>query len=159
MFYRFDNLDRTFAAMDQLRRRMDRLFEEVDTPRGSDSIRSQLESGDRAFGRTAWPHLTYTDSGDALEVQADLPGLGDKDVQLSIHQDVLTITGERKTTAPEGYLVHRQERTPIKFARSFTLPCKVDPEKSQAALKNGVMTITLTKVPEAKPRQISVRAE
>jgi HSP20 family protein len=159
MFYRFDDFDRTFAAMDQLRRRMDRLFDVGDAPREQDSIRSQLENrGERWFGRVAWPRLTYTDAGDKLEVQAEVPGIAEKDIQLTIQKDVLTVSGERKTNGPEGYLVHRQERAPVKFARSFTLPCKVDPERSQATLQNGVMTITLAKVPEAQPRQIAVRA-
>ena len=81
----------------------------------------------------------------------------EKDIQLSIHQDVLTLSGERKQEVPQGYFVHRQERAPLKFARSFTLPCKVDPEKSTATLKDGVLTITLPKAPEAQPRQISVK--
>ena len=54
-------------------------------------------------------------------------------------------------------MVHRQERTPIKFGRTFTLPCKIDPEKSSAVLKDGVLTVTLAKAPEAQPRQISVK--
>jgi HSP20 family protein len=80
-------------------------------------------------------------------------------VQISIHQDVLTMSGERKHDAPQGWFVHRQERAPVKFSRSFSLPCKIDPEKSSATLKNGVLAITLAKVTEAQPRQIAVKAE
>ena len=67
--------------------------------------------------------------------------------------------GERKPDAPQGAFVHRQERAPVKFSRSFALPCKVDPEKSGATLKNGVLTITLAKASEAQPRQIAVKVQ
>jgi HSP20 family protein len=87
-----------------------------------------------------------------------MPGLSEKDVQISIHQDVLTLSGERKADAPQGWFVHRQERAPVKFSRTYSLPCKVDPEKSTASLKNGVLRIALAKSVEAQPRQIAVKA-
>jgi HSP20 family protein len=98
------------------------------------------------------------DTGKALLVKADLPGLSEKDLQISINQDVLTVTGERKAEALEGYTVHRKERQSARFSRSFTLPSKVDPEKTTAVLKNGVLTLTLFKATEAQPRQITVNA-
>jgi HSP20 family protein len=159
MLTRFDDFDRTFAVMDQLRRRMDRIFDDFDPGRaGRDTLRSSLFD-EAEVGRARWPRITFSDAGANLVVKADVPGLAEKDLQLSIHQDVLTMTGERKPDVPEGYFVHRQERAPVKFARSFSLPAKVDPEKSTASLKDGVLTITLAKVPEAQPRQISVKAQ
>jgi HSP20 family protein len=159
MLTRFSDIDRTFAVMDQLRRRMDRLFDEYEPGRTRADARSG--SGDEAERLWArrWPRLSLHDTGESLVLKAEVPGLGDKDVQLSIHQDVLTLSGERKAEVPEGYYVHRQERAPVKFARSFTLPCKVDPEKSNATLKDGVLTVTLTKAPEAQPRQIAVKIQ
>jgi HSP20 family protein len=152
MLTRFDDFDRTFATMDQFRRRMDRLFEEFEpnTKRGREVERMWT-------GR--FPRLTFSENGETLVLEADLPGLSEKDLQLSIHKDVLTLSGERKQDAPEGYYVHRQERSPVRFSRSFALPCKVDPERSTAALKNGVLKITLSKVAEAQPRQIAVKAQ
>ncbi len=158
MLTRFGDIDRTFAMMDQLRRRMDRLFDEVEPQRGRDALRSNLtEEAERFWSRGRFPRMTLSDSGSALVLCAEVPGLGEKDIQLTIHQDVLSMSGERKTEVPEGYVVHRQERTPIKFARSFTLPCKVDPEKSTATLRNGVLTLTLAKAAETQPRQIEVK--
>ena len=87
------------------------------------------------------------------------PGLSDKDVTLSLNQDVLTLAGKRGADAPKGYSVHRQERAALQFSRSVALPCKVDPEKATAAMKNGVLTVTLGKVAEAQPRRIAVRAQ
>ena len=152
MLTRFDDFDRTFATMDQMRRRLDRLFDELEPmpSRGRDAER--MWSG-------RFPRLAFADTGSSLVLEADLPGLGEKDVQLSIHQDVLTMSGERKQDAPQGWYVHRQERRPVKFSRSFALPCKVDPEKSTATLKNGVLTITLSKATEAQPKQITVKAQ
>lgn len=153
MLTRFDDLDRTFAMMDQLRRRMDRLFDDYEPRRGRGA-----EEAERMWtGR--FPRVNFTENAASLVLEADLPGLSEKDVQLTIHQDVLSLSGERRSDVPQGYVVHRQERAPVKFARTFTLPCKVDPEKSTAAIKNGVLTVTLAKAAEAKPRQIAVKAQ
>jgi len=159
MLARFSDIDRTFAMMDHLRRRMDRVFDEFE-PRGRDSLRANLaEEAERFWARNRYPRMLLSDGGAELVLRAELPGLSEKDIQLSIHQDVLSISGERKSDAPEGYVVHRQERPPVRFARSFTLPCKIDPEKVTARLKNGVLTITMTKAAESQPRQISIKAE
>jgi len=160
MLTRFSDIDRTFGVMDQLRRRMDRLFEEYEPARGQSALRANLaDEAERLWGRGRWPRLSLSDAGSSLLLKAEVPGLTEKDLQLSIHQDVLTMSGERKQDVPEGYFVHRQERAPLKFARSFTLPCKVDPEKSAATLKDGVLTVTLSKAPEAQPRQINVQVK
>jgi HSP20 family protein len=149
---RFDEFDHPFATMNQLRRSMDRLFDELDPGRGRAREAERMWSG-------RFPRLSLADTSAALVLEAELPGLGEKDVQITIHQDVLTMSGERQNDAPQGWFVHRQERRPVKFSRSFALPCKVDPEKSTATLKNGVLTITLAKAASAQPRQIAVRAQ
>jgi HSP20 family protein len=148
MLNHFEDFDRAFASMDHLRR----LFEELPHARTRGQDAERMWSG-------RFPRLSFVDAGASLVLEADVPGLGEKDVQLSIHQDVLTLSGERRQETPPGWYVHRQERAPVKFSRSFALPCKVDPEKSTAALKNGVLTITLSKATEAQPRQIAVKAQ
>lgn len=152
MLSRYSDLDRSFSVIDQLRRRMDRLFEEGVQASG----RGYSEEAERVWSRGRFPRISFTDAGTTLVLEAEMPGLGDKDVQLSIQKEVLTLAGERKADAPEGYYVHRQERSPIRFSRSFTLPCKVDPDKSTATLKDGVLTVTLFKVPDEQPRQIAI---
>jgi HSP20 family protein len=147
----FDRTFTTFTMLDELRRRMDRLWDEYDSG-GRDTPTYYADYG----SRSAWPRINVFDTGAALVVHAEVPGLADKDVQLTMNQDVLTLKGERKPDAPEGYSVHRQERAPVRFSRSVTLPMKVDAEKTTASLKNGILTITLPKAPEAQPRQISV---
>ncbi len=152
MMNRLSDLDRTFAAMDELRRR---LFEDYEVPARA-SLRGEFDQLPR---HTSGPRIHPFDTGAALVVKAELPGLTEKDVQISLNQDVLTLSGERKSDAPEGYLVHRKERSAVRFSRSFTLPSKVDPEKTSAVLKNGVLTLTLNKAAEAQPRQIAVTAK
>jgi HSP20 family protein len=150
MLTRWSDIDRTFAMMDDLRRRMDQLFGDYDGGR--------FDRYGLAAAGAAWPRLNVFDTGAAVVVKAEVPGLEEKDIGLTINQDVLTLSGERKPDAPEGYSVHRQERAPVKFSRSFTLPCRVDAEQTSASLKDGVLTITLPKAAEAKPKQISVSA-
>ena len=154
MLNRFTDFDRTFAAMDELRRRMDWLFEEQEAaPRAQ--LRAEFDRSGRAV---PGPRMHVFDVGKALLVKADLPGFTEKELQISLNQDVLTLSGERKTEALEGYTVHRKERQSTRFSRSFTLPSKVDPEKTSAVLKNGVLTLTLNKATEVQPRQIAVTA-
>jgi len=153
MLSHFDDLDRTFVMMDQLRRRMDRLIDDNEPRRGRGA-----EGAERMWsGR--FPRLNFTEDAASIALEADVPGLSEKDLVLTIHQDVLSLSGERRSDVPQGYVVHRQERAPVKFARSFTLPCKVDPEKSTATVKNGVLSVVLAKTTEAKPRQIVVKAQ
>jgi len=152
----FDDFERTFAMMDDLRRRMDRALDFEAYPARA-SLRGDFDRLPR--WAAAGPRIHLFDSGQAFVVKADLPGMTDKDLQISLNQDVLTVSGERKPDAPEGFSVHRQERGPVRFSRSFTLPSKVDPEKTSAVLKNGVLTLTLAKAAEAQPRKITVTAQ
>jgi HSP20 family protein len=140
----FTDLDRNFELMSQLRRRLDRVFEEVD--------------GERGWTTTdQFPRTNIYDTGKSFVLQAEVPGLSEKDVNLTLTQDVLTLSGERKVETPEGYSVHRRERVPMRFSRSFALPAKVDPEKVSATIKDGVLAVTVDKAPEVQPRQISIR--
>lgn len=133
-----------FEAMSQLRQQMDRLFDE--------SFAGQpLRAG-------TWPRTNLIDAGQNLLLTAEVPGLSESDVQLTLQQELLTISGERKTWVPEGYSVHRQERPAIRFSRSFSLPCRVNAETARASVKDGILTVTLEKAADAIPRQISVKA-
>lgn len=147
MLRQLGDMDRAFTVLDELRRRMDRIWEDVD-------------AGEPAFtARVAGPETRFNvyDVGDSLVLRADVPGIGEKDLQIAINQGVLSISGQRRSDAPEAYSVHRQERAPVHFARSFSLPCPVDADKARASLADGVLTITLAKAPEAQPRKIGVQ--
>jgi len=129
---------------DELRREMDRVA--LDLDRGL------------SFGREAWPAVSITDQGNAWELRAELPGLSDKDIELTATADSVTLKAERKLETPARHTVHRRERASFRLARTFSLPTKIDPEKVEATLKNGLLTVTLRKAPEAQPRQIVVKA-
>ena len=145
MFGYRNDFDRTLAIMDQLRRRMDRAFDDVD------------RSGAPEPATGGVPRVRFHDTGNAFVLKADLPGVREADLSVSLEQDVLTLAGQRRGDAPEGYAAYRQERAPFRFSRSFALPAKVDPEKTSAVLEHGVLTVTLEKAAEVKPRQIAVR--
>ena len=139
MFNIWSDLDRTFAALDELGRRFE-------APR----FRSRS-------GANSWPRVSVDDLGATLAVTAEIPGVPQDEISVDLNNNTLTISGERKVTAPEGYSVHRQERGDLTFSRSFALPAKIDPEKVSAVVNDGVLTVTLEKVPEAKPRRIAVK--
>ncbi|MBA3546492.1 MAG: Hsp20/alpha crystallin family protein [Nannocystis sp.] len=135
-----------FRAFDAVRRRMDQVFREYDQ-----------SAGPRA--RTSYPRASLRDTHEGFVLTAEVPGLADNDIQISATMDSLTIAGERKSVAPEGYAVHRQERGSLRFARSFALPAKIDVDKVSASVKNGVLTVTMPKHPESQPRAITVKAQ
>ena len=102
--------------------------------------------------------LGFDDDGTNFVLRADVPGLTENDFDISVAGNTVTLRGERKVTVPEGYSTHRRERSAVKFAKSYQLPTRVDADKVTATLKHGVLTLTLPKVAEAQPRQISVKA-
>jgi HSP20 family protein len=142
----YNDWDRSLA---ELRRQMSQLIEDFDGDLPSTSL--------FGWGKT-WPRINLADSGDKLLVTAEVPGLSEKDISVAIEQDVLSITGERRIQAPEGYSIHRQERGDFKFARGIAMPCKVEAEKATATVRNGVLSVTLPKAPDAQPKRIEVRS-
>lgn len=106
-----------------------------------------------------WPRTTLHDEGANLVLTAELPGLSEKDIKVSLNQNVLTLAAERKVTVPQGFAPQRQERSDFKFSRSYQLPVRVDAERTEATLKNGVLTLSLAKAADAQPRQITVKAQ
>lgn len=144
------DLETTFAALDELRREMDGAF---------GSAFGQPLLGGRLGVRSTWPRVELFDTGPALVVRAELPGFADSDIDVTLHQGVLTLRGERKDDAPEGYTAHQRERGAASFHRSFSLPTKVNPERTAATLKDGVLTLTMAKAEELQPRQIKVNVK
>ena len=147
MWTRFGSFDQELSVFDELRRRLDRVWDDFEP-----------DSPATWPATAAWPRVNAFDAGQTLVLEADVPGMTQKDLRLTVNESTVTLEGERKNDAPEGYSVHRQERGGYKFSRSFTLPYKADAERCEATVKDGVLTIKLPKAKEAQPRQISVRA-
>jgi HSP20 family protein len=141
------DIDREFDSFEDFRRRVDRLFDEV---------HHQPGPGARPAGR--WPRANLWDAGEALALELGMPGVKLEDLEISGHDDTLHISGLRRVVTPEGYAVHRQERAGLRFARSIQLPVKVELDKAEAALTDGILSIRLPKAPELTPRSIQVRA-
>lgn len=92
-------------------------------------------------------------------LETDLPGFTDKDIDVKVEDNLLTISSRRKEEAEKnnnGYIL--KERHSCTFSRSFVLPGEVDKEKIEANFKDGVLTLRLSKTPEAKPRQIEIKS-
>jgi len=128
---------------DELRRRFERAFDEVE----------RAPSAQRGT-----PRFAVKESAESFLVTADVPGLSEKDVEVTIEGDVLTVKGERKAEQREGYAAHRRERETYRFAQSFRSPVALDAETSSATVQHGVLTVKLAKAKSATPRQIPVRA-
>jgi HSP20 family protein len=91
-------------------------------------------------------------------VKAEVPGVAESAISVSVEDDALVIRGERKSEVPEGYKVHLRERAPVAFTRKLTLPARVDADAVSATLDRGVLTVTLPKSKESLPRQIAVKS-
>ena len=106
----------------------------------------------------AWaPPLDVHEDKDSFTIRAELPGMRREDIEVSIQDNALVISGERKEEkVGDGTEVHRQERYFGKFSRILTLPAAVANNNVKAAYKDGILTVTLPKAEEAKPKQITV---
>jgi HSP20 family protein len=133
-----------------LRGRMDRLFNEA---------LGRTWGSEEGLATGVWvPPVDVFETPESIVLKADLPDVKKDEVDISIENNTLTIKGERKmekeTTEKNFY---RCERSYGAFTRSFTLPPTVETEKAEAAFENGVLTLTLPKREESKPKQIKVK--
>ena len=137
-----------FTGLSAFRREMDRLF---------DRITDDRENEFPVVGD--WiPPLDLHETHDAVTVRMDVPGLEPKDLHLTLQENLLTIRGERleeKETKVET--TYRTERRYGSFTRAIRLPSMVNPDKVNATFRNGVLNITMPKLPEAKGTEIPVK--
>jgi HSP20 family protein len=135
-----------FRGISTLQDQFNRLFNE--------SIRNHAEES----SVKSWaPAVDIYETPNELVVKADLPDVAEKDIDVRVENNLLTIRGERKfekSVAEENFL--RVERTYGSFSRSFSLPNTLNAEAIAAEYKNGVLTVTLPKREETKPRQVKV---
>ncbi len=130
-----------------LREEINRLF---DSPFGELTRRMELFNG--------WaPALDLFEDKDNLVVKAELPGLKREEIDISVHDGTLTISGERKYEQnAKDSEPYRAERFFGRFHRTLALPKPVQTDKAKANYKDGILTVTLPKTEEAKPKQIQV---
>lgn len=157
MLTRWNRFDRNlfaqnpFSFLNELQQNLGRVLQEWERE-------TPFWNLDQAF-TSNWvgPRVDLYDQGENFLYVVEVPGLSEKDIKLSVNAETLTISGERKTEPMEGYAQHLRERSAYKFSRSFAFPCKIDVEKVQAHMQDGVLEIKVAKAPEAKPRQIEVK--
>ncbi|MEW5914640.1 MAG: Hsp20/alpha crystallin family protein [Thermodesulfobacteriota bacterium] len=141
-FVKETSLGRVYRDFDEL---VSRVFGEVEFP-------------------TLWekrgvvPAVDFKETDKGYELTAEVPGLKPEEIEVSLHGDVLVLTGEKKdehTEDKEGY--HLEERTYGSFYRAFRLPEEVDVEKLEAVHKDGVLRVTLPKCEKPEPKTIEVK--
>jgi HSP20 family protein len=143
MFFERDH----FQELERLQRQMDRLFQNV----------AGVERYPRRVG--VYPLVNISEDPNHIFVRAELPGVNPEDLDITIKDQHLVLRGERKISTEEKNVnYHRRERESGFFRRVLRLPAEVDPNKVEAACKDGVLTISLAKPEEVKPRQISVKS-
>jgi HSP20 family protein len=139
----------------------------LDPFRDLSDIQSELNRVfDNFFGRPAgtsamervWaPAVDMYETKDELVVSAELPGLNEKDIHLSITGDMLTLRGERQWSHEDRQdSVYRSERWFGKFERTLPLPIPVQSDKVRAKYRDGVLTVTIPKAEEIKPKEIKI---
>ena len=118
------------------------------------------ERDDSLFTSSWSPAVDVAEHDSEYLVNVELPGVNKDDVKITMQDNMLTIRGEKKQekeTKESDY--HRVERSYGSFQRSFTLPMHVKSDKIDASYRDGILTVTLPKAEEAKPKQIEVRVK
>jgi HSP20 family protein len=104
-----------------------------------------------AFGRSVWPTLDVSETDTEYKVTAELPGVEEKDVELTVRENALTLSGDKRNEREDRDAGrYYAERFHGRFSRTLQLPTDVDPEKAAASFKNGVLTVVLPKHAQAR---------
>ena len=103
-----------------------------------------------------FPSVNLFRKGDDIILTAEIPGMKKEDIRLEIKDHLIRISGKKETEYPEASSVHRMERSNMKFDRSIKLPVRVNLDRIEARHEDGILTVTLPRAEEDKPKQISV---
>lgn len=108
---------------------------------------------------SAFPAVNVWQGDEAVAITAELPGVDPSDIEISVKDDVLTLSGERKAPGlPEGARWHRNERSYGKFSRAIRLPFRASDDRVEARMTDGVLRIVIGRPDEDKPRRIAIKA-
>jgi HSP20 family protein len=134
-----------FSELENMRRQVDRLYQGLFSP----------------YARPAagvFPLINLTEGKDRYMVRAELPGVSSDELDIQATANTLSLSGERKIPEEDSRAkYHRRERESGRFSRVVSLPGEINPDKVEASLVNGILTIVVSKAEASKPRQISVR--
>ncbi|MGM0402281.1 MAG: Hsp20/alpha crystallin family protein [Thermodesulfobacteriota bacterium] len=134
-----------FEELDRMRRHLDQVFQQVDPS--------------TVTGRTAgvFPLVNLTETQEAYILRAELPGVSAEDLDIQTMGRNITVSGERRIAVDRSAKYHRREREGGRFSRAIALPGEIDRDKVAAALKNGILQVTIPKAEAAKPRKIDIK--
>ena len=134
-----------FEQLDRVRRHFDQLLgDDTKTARG-------------LLGAGVFPQINMTEDTDKFYVRAELPGVTTDDLEMQATAKNLSITGERRLEIEnDGVRYHRREREAGKFSRIITMPTEIDPDRIEAKMQDGILTIRIPKAEAVKPRQITI---
>ncbi|HUR44301.1 MAG TPA: Hsp20/alpha crystallin family protein [Candidatus Saccharimonadales bacterium] len=137
--------------LSNIRDEIERMFENPYSP--------LLEDNQSFF--TGWgPALDLHEDKENIFVKAEVPGMKKEEIEISLHDGTLTLSGERRESTPEaGVTPIRTERFAGRFSRSVSLPSSVDADKVKATYRDGILTVVLPKAEDAKPKQIQINGE
>jgi HSP20 family protein len=111
-----------------------------------------------AAAATHDPGALLLETPTGYEFRVEVPGVSQDELTLDVHDQTLTLSAKRSIKAREGWSVHRAERQAFSWKRSYSLPTKLDAERSKATLKDGVLTVSVAKAPEDQPRRVQIGA-
>ncbi len=135
-----------WREMERLRREMDRLFQD-------------FPSRYRINMAPAYPAMNIWTNENGAIITAELPGVSPQDIEISVVNDTLTLSGKREEQeCGENVRFHRRERGCGRFVRTIQLPFQVESNKVEASLEKGVLKISLPRAETDKPRKIAVKA-
>ncbi len=138
-------VNQPFADLERMRRQMERLFEGFYGPYQRDVA-------------GVFPLINLTENKDSYYIRAELPGMKSEDLEIQVTGNSVSLSGERKIPAEDKTArYHRREREAGRFSRVVGLPGEVNPDKVEASLNHGVLTVVIPKAEVAKPRQITVK--
>jgi HSP20 family protein len=143
---------RQFRELDEMERRFEEIFGRSLLP----LVWRRMPAVDMGWA----PAMDVFEKEDRFVVKAELPGMKEEDIDVAVVGDMLTIRGERKAESEvkeDDY--YCCERSYGSFSRSIAVPSNVDAKKVEASYEDGVLEVTLPKIPEVKPRKIAVSAK
>ncbi len=134
-----------FEQLDRVRRQFDQYF------------RDDSGTSHGLLGSGVFPQINMTEDADRFYLRAELPGVKTNDLEMQATAKNLSIAGERKIEDEnEGVRYHRREREAGKFSRIITMPTEIDPDRIEAKMQDGILTIRVPKAEAVKPRQITI---
>jgi HSP20 family protein len=154
MWFNWNDFERPFQAFGQPTRGLREMSE----------LLRQLDRGARGgspFGPIAADDApaTVIDSGDAFVFRVDVPGVREEDVRIDVQEQTLTLAAHRELGNREGYAAQRTERAAFEWRRSYTVPAKIDTERTVARLADGVLELRLAKLAGQEPRRIPIAVQ